>query len=359
MVLSASRLADQCRIEIDNVPVRYVPKPDNTADIEVIAKVCFDENIDVLYYPLAWQLPLKKISIIEEKANLKIVWYFPGAWYHLHHVLRVIPSLGIKASLPYIYQALIPRKLFVKQLLKTGIRPVITMTDYNKAMLEKCGYPAEQLFSIPPGKAPLPVVDDSELGFWDEIGEKLEGRPYFLFFGPPHIIRGVKQILKAFKRVIENNNEICLVCLFRSDKGLVVDWLKTDIEKSNYPEGRFFGVWQSVNGNDLGKFIKGSFAVLKPFLLVPSEIPLAVIEAAGYGKPVIGTGPDGTGCFIEQFGLTVSPADTKALSKAMLQLIDDKDLYSKKCQQAKKVYDAHPTWEEVANSWLECGKSVC
>lgn len=357
IVFSGSRLSEPCSLEIDNVPVRYVPKPDNTADIEAIAKVCFDENIDVLYYPLAWRLPLKKIGIIEEKANLKIVWYVPGAWYHLHHVSRAISSLGLKASLPYVYQAMIPRKLFVRQLLKTRVRPVITMTDYNKTMLEKSGYPAGQLFSIPPGKTPLPVVDDLDSTCWNEVSVKLAGRPYFLFFGPPQPIRGVGHILRAFKKVIKKNNEICLVCLFRSDAGLNPVKVQRKIDKMKFGK-RCICVWQSVSGADLDAFLTKCYAVVKPFLLVPSEIPLAVIETAGYGKPVIGTGPDGTGFFVEQFGLIVPPADSKALSNAMLQLMENKDLYLKKCQQAKKVYATHPTWSEVANSWLECGKQA-
>lgn len=358
MVLSGSRIAEHGKSDVRNVPVSNVPKPNNLTDIQAIAKACRENNIGVLYYPLSWRLPLNKVSVLEEKASLKIVWYVPGAWYNFRYVLRAIPSLGIKASLPYIYQSMIPRNIFVRQLLKTGVRPVITMTDYNKTMLEKCGYPAEQLFTIPPGRAPLSVVDDSNIRFWDENSEKLAGRPYFLFFGPPQPIRGVNHILIAFKKLVKKNKDICLVCLFRSDKGLVIGRLRDDIEKLETPQGRIFCIWNSVNDKDLHDFINNSYAVLKPFLLVPSEIPLAVIETAGYGKPVIGTGPDGTGYFVEQIGLMVPPADSKSLSKAMLQLIDDKELYSKKCQQAKKVYADHPTWPEVANSWLECGKSA-
>jgi glycosyltransferase involved in cell wall biosynthesis len=146
---------------------------------------------------------------------------------------------------------MIPRKLFVKQLLKTSTRPVITMTDHNKTMLEKSGYPAGQLFSIPPGKAPLPLVKESDSTCWDQISAKLDGRPYFLFFGPPHAIRGVRQILRAFRKVIEKNNEICLVCLFRSDKGMDIDDFKSKTEKLTLPQNRLFCIWGPVSGNDL------------------------------------------------------------------------------------------------------------
>ena len=115
--------------------------------------------------------------------------------------------------------------------------------------------------------------------------------------------------------------------------------------------------WESVEPADLDAFIKHSYAVLKPFLLVPSEIPLAVIEAAGYGKPVIATGPDGTGDFVDGFGLTVPFGCSKSLAEAMSDLLSDRGLYTEKCDAAKQVYEEHPTWDEVANQWLMAAQS--
>ena len=120
-------------------------------------------------------------------------------------------------------------------------------------------------------------------------------------------------------------------------------------------EKRLFCIWQSVPETDLDAFLGHCYAVLKPFLLVPSEIPLAVIEAAGYGKPVVSTGPDGTGLFAKQFGLMVPPSDASTLAEAMLRLLKDKNLYSEKCSAASRVYKNHPTWGEVAEKWLEVG----
>jgi glycosyltransferase involved in cell wall biosynthesis len=85
---------------------------------------------------------------------------------------------------------------------------------------------------------------------------------------------------------------------------------------------------------------------------------LAVIEAAGHRKPVITTGPGGTADFVRDFGLTVPPGRSQALAQAMLRLLDDKPLYAEKCAAAQRVYAAHPTWEEVAQSWLSVAEKA-
>ncbi len=115
---------------------------------------------------------------------------------------------------------------------------------------------------------------------------------------------------------------------------------------------RIFCVWESVAKADLNAFLEACHAVVLPFLLVPSEIPLAIIEAAGHHKPVITTGPGGTADFVREFGLAVPAGQSKALAEAMLRLLEDKQLHADKCGAAQRIYATHPTWDEVARSWL-------
>ncbi len=42
----------------------------------------------------------------------------------------------------------------------------------------------------------------------------------------------------------------------------------------------------------------------------------------------------------------------------MLRLLEDKQLYAKKCAAAERVYAAHPTWEDVAQSWLSVAEQA-
>jgi glycosyltransferase involved in cell wall biosynthesis len=347
----------QAQVTINDVQVNKLPKPVNTQSINALAAFCEKKQIQAIYFPLAWKLSLQLHQELARSLKAKIIWYIPGAWYSFKQAIKSIRHLGLKASMPFLYQSIVPRKRFVKQLLKIGDSPIITMTDYNRNKLIDSGCPGNIVFSIPPGKASLPKERGSDRPVFDGIFKKLNNRPYFLFFGPPQAIRGINQILEAFKRVAQKNEHLCLVCLFRSDKDLHVERLKNTIDNSGM-DGRLFCVWESVAGQELDLFLEHCYGVLKPFLLVPSEIPLAIIETAGYGKPVIGTGPDGTGCFIEQFGLMVPPADSAALAEAMLELRTNKDLYDLKCQRAKEIYDSHPDWNHVALQWLKVAQTT-
>ncbi len=349
IVLSGSKKRNEPNWLNKGIQIKAVQKSLNRVGLDKLAAICRDEGVEVLYWPLDWRKPRTDVLQLEN-VGLRVIWYVPGAYYRLIPVLKVAPYLGLKAVLPYLAQAVMPKRYYVRRLTKNGVRPLIMMSDYSRAMTIRAGYPEKAVFSIPPGKAPL-VSSDDKSSVFEETKEKIDGRPYFLFFGPPQAIRGVEQILKAFKRVSSKNADVCLVCLFREDRGLDAESLRVRIQGMKFGK-QLISVWESVSKTDLDLFLRNCYAVLKPFLLVPSEIPLAVIEAAGYGKPVISTGPDGTGCFAEQFGLMVPPANYRALAEAMLILLNDRQLYEKKCAAGARVYADHPTWENVAEQWL-------
>lgn len=353
VVFSGTDGAEGQKEKLHGVRVIKVPKPKDRKSFRFFADVCKKETIGCLYYPRSWANASTKILELED-IGLKIVWYIPGAWYHFKQVLSASKWLGIKSAAPYIAQSLMPRRFYVNLLCSRGRRNIIVMSDYVRDRLITSGYSVEYVHAIPPGKALLAKDQHGQPEIFNNVQKTLAHRPYFLFFGPPQRIRGINHILRAFKEVSENFDEICLICLFRSDKELQTDKMRSRIEKMKL-EKRLFCIWQSVSKADMDAFLRHCYAVLKPFLLVPSEIPLAVIEAAGYGKPVIATGPDGTGLFARQFGLMVPPGNAKALAEAMLQLLKDRNLYSEKCSAAGTVYKNHPTWDEVAEKWLEAG----
>lgn len=331
------------------VRVREVRKPKNRHNLEPLGEVCREERIEVLYWPLDWRRARTDLLSLE-RVGLQVVWYIPGAWYGLRQVMRAMCLMRSCATLSYLAQVLAPKHRFVRALLAQGARPLITMTDCTRDKLIQLGYPCDAVAAIPPGKEPLPAVGGPSALF-NRWREALGDDPYFLFFGPPQAIRGVGQMLSAFQQVAQNHASVRLVCLFRADPGVnTTSWQQ---RVSRLPcRDRIVAVWESVNRGDLAAFLSGCHAVLQPFLLVPSEIPLAVIESAGYGKPVISTGPSGTGLFAQQFGLMVPPGNAKALAEAMMCLLTNKALYADKCRAALRVYENHPTWDMVAARWL-------
>ncbi len=331
-------------------PVEEIAKPYSREGMDKLRRMLRREEFDVLFWPVAWCRDRGQVGLLRD-SSIPIVWYIPGACYLLRQVVRAIPDVNWRATLPFLIQSIYPKKRLVRSL-RRAAGLMITMSQFSRAAVCRAGWPAQDVFFIPPGK---PVDDAPPPGeasmIFQAVQHQLCGRPFYLFLGPPANIRGIRQLFQAFHLLACQRPDVCLVCLFRSDRGTDVVNVRRRVEQGPHAD-RIMGVWQSVEKVDLDAFLEACHAVVLPFLLVPSEIPLAVIEAAGHRKPVITTGPGGTADFVRDFGLAVPVGHSSALSSAMLQLLNDGQLYADKCRAAARRYAAHPTWEETALSWL-------
>ena len=304
---------------------------------------------DVAFWPLSWATsspgPREPSGVASS-----FVWYIPGAHYRLRHVLGALPHLGPRLSLPYLAQALFPPRLWARGLRSAGEHPLITMTDYSADRAVMAGYPSDLTETIFPGRSERPPRSGPSARvdrIWNEIGDD----PVFLFFGPPLEIRGVNFLLSAFQELTKMNEGARLLCLFREDRlGISAEMRKT-IAGLDLGD-RLICIWDSLEEGELVECIHRSHVVALPFLLVPSEIPLSVIEAAGLGKPVITTGPGGTGQFVSRYGAQVPPGDVRALANAMLRFLEEPDYYAERSDAARSAFARHPTWDQVAEAWV-------
>jgi phosphatidyl-myo-inositol dimannoside synthase len=306
---------------------------------------------------VAWWADRRQEDFLR-RAPIPIVWYVPGACYLLRQALRAVPDLGVRTALPFLIQSIYPKRRLLRKLRSPATNLMITASEFNRSAVCRAGWPAGDVFVVPPGRPAqrLPTNGD-EPAIFHAAQRQLAGRPFYLFLGPPTGIRGIRQLLQAFDLLADERPDVCLVCLFRSDPGADVAGLRRRMESEPYAE-RTVCVWQSVGQIDLDAFLEACYAVVLPFLLVPSEIPLAVIEAAGHRKPVITTGPGGTADFVRDFGLAVPSGRSKVLARAMLRLLDDRLLYAHKCRQAQRAFAAHPTWDQVAQLWLSVAREA-
>ncbi len=331
-------------------PVVEVAKPYASGTRDNLQRLVQRERFDVLFWPVAWCSARRQGRVL--RTSLPIIWYVPGACYSLRQAVRAIPDLGIRSVLPFVLQSVYPKRHLVRRIRCPAGSLMITASPFSRSAVCRAGWPAEDVFAIPPGKAADhgSATGDEPIVF-NAVRSRLAGRPFYLFLGPPTGIRGIRQLLQAFGWLARQRPEVSLVCLFRSDAHTDVARLRRKVEGGSFSD-RIICLWQSVGRADLDAFLEACHAVVLPLLLVPSEIPLAVIEAAGHRKPVITTGPGGTADFVREFGLAVPSGHGKALTEAMLRLLDDQPLYAEKCGAAARMYAAHPTWDEVARRWL-------
>lgn len=338
---------------IAGIRVAHVHRPKGEPEAAGFCARLVEEGVHGVYFPVAPGSLYMYLAQLLRRSGVSLTWYYPGAWYTHRQVLRAMRVMSLRKLLPYIYQALIPKRFWLARLKALGNYPMIAMTDYTADQLRAHGYPADRIFAIPPGKAPVAQrgeVSSACIHIEQAVGDAR----FFLFFGPPNPIRGVYHLLDAFSNVSRNHPDVKLVCLFRGDNNVDSTVIRARVARMDLGD-RLIAHWQSVGPADLDRLLKRCYAVLKPFVIVPSEIPLAVIETAEYGKPVIGFEGDGTGEFIGRFGLVAKHGDSDDLARKMQRLLDESAFYDERCQAAHDVYAAHPDWREVAEMWLRTG----
>ncbi len=350
-VLSGRRHPTGDRWAYGSCLVEEVEKPYSHGPMDHFQRVIHREKFDVLFWPVAWCNARRQGSLLR-RTSIPIVWYVPGACYLARQAVRAIPDLGVGSAFPFLLQSLYPKRYLVKKLRSRATSLMITASPFNRSALCRAGWPGTDIFVVPPGKAvDRASPNGQEPTVFNAAKSRLGGRPFYLYLGPPTRIRGIRQLLKAFDLLAGRRADVCLVCLFRSDPQTEVGTVRKIVESGPHAE-RILCVWDSVERVDLNAFLEACHAVVLPFLLVPSEIPLAVIEATGHGKPVITTGPGGTADFVRDAGLAVPSGQSRPLAEAMLRLLDDQQLHADQCGAAQRRYATHPTWDEVARSWL-------
>jgi len=310
---------------------------------------------DVVFWPVGWRESIRRIRIIGD-FGIPIVGYFPGGCYSFQSVLFAIRHVGFRAILPYLLESVCQQVRPLNFLKKNGFRRLISMTKMTSDRAIASGWSRDQVYTIPPGRNNK-IIDRKTQSLPASILTWLKNRPYYLFVGPPSRIRGVYEMLEAFDKAAARIRDLCLICLFRPDDILDSGHIRGRIQSLKY-KNRVFAIWESLGKEELNAFVKSCHAIIMPFLLVPSEIPLSIIETMAWGKPVITTTSGGTGKFVSPFGIVTQPGSIDSLAKAFVDLIEDPNLYRDKCKVAVKGYSLHPTWEEISLSWLNAAKSA-
>jgi glycosyltransferase involved in cell wall biosynthesis len=310
-----------------------------------------EQSIDVIFWPLTWREPRWRLRVLDTLRIAK-VGYFPGGIYSIRACIYALRKLGLTATAPYLADSIVSKRRLIQLAMDVGITDFIALSETTALAALGSGWSQEHVHYIPPGKEVLAIRDQVKI---PELTSPLKDHPFFLFMGPPSGIRGIHELLDAFEIVARRNSVIQLICLFRPDDELDSAKIKQVINRSGYKD-RIHTKWTTLDRPTLDGYVSKATAIVIPFILVPAEIPLAIIEALALNKPVIATSPGGTGNFVKQFGFSPRVGDIRELADAMLSLVENVEIYNEKCRQAQRVYEALNDWSEMADSWLNVAR---
>ena len=88
--------------------------------------------------------------------------------------------------------------------------------------------------------------------------------------------------------------------------------------------------------------------VVLPFVVVPSDVPIAVLEALARGKPVIASAVDGIPELVRGRGAVVDPLDKRQMAAAMIELAGSESMRRQMARASRDFMMAHPDWDKVA-----------
>ncbi len=330
---------------VDDIPVHSVLslRGSNSNQVRELIKRLNPDSVVVLVTPLnlattGWYDLFRKIPA---HAFASYPFYKRS---QLFAALRKV-EFGVLSS--YLRHMLIPEN-FWKKKLRLLFKSVISQSESTRIQLSGIIKGRPPVHSITPGiDKDRWVMRCSE---WP-----LESGTQYLYVGRASCIRGFYVALDAMARLKDHNIKLKVLARGADSAALELIGKQVKQRKLNH-RVEVIGGW--LDQQCLVDEIQVATAVLLPFVLVPSELPVSVMEAIVCGTPVITTNIDGLPSSVGEAGLVVKQGCSKQLALAMLDLHVDKEKLERCRIACIRQADQMHSWDEMGAQWEEvlgCG----
>lgn len=301
-------------------------------NVEFMNNIINKYSIDLIFVPLSWRLKNAHVRIYRH-CKCKVVGYVSGSYYSIKKLLPNFLCLELRQSYLYLLEALFPNWLFSFKLKKSNITDILCFNPETRKEIKTNLGSDFNYYDIFPGKDSISITP--------EKSEK-----YFLYFGSTAPIRGLFFLLKSFHVFRKKNKDFKLKCLIRKDR------FRVDNKNKKY-EGVEI-ITKNLTRAEFFKYISNCYAVVLPFLIVPSEIPLSFWEVMQLQKPII-TIPNGTVSSLLKDTVYVSKkVNINSLSSVLYKTIENDGIENNCILKKQNDFIAKiPNWEEVGEQWEE------
>lgn len=291
-----------------------------------------------------------------KQIDAPIIGMFTGPIYRLSDITRIGAGeilKNIKFLSAHIIYASLPA-FFIRGVVNSPqCSKIFVMSRKNKEIISKMGGNQNKIIHIPVG------IDEYDLETSDEYNSIIrkyaldESSFNILYFGSPLTIRGVDSLLKAFSKVINEYSHVKLLILSRCrDNELSHEELETqNLILRLGIENNVRVVSGFLDREEVKKFISFSDLIALPFKIVPSDVPISILESMALGKTVISTAVDGIPELLEDGrGFVVKPNDEEDLAEKIIFSIQNQDMTRNIGKKAASYMQAYPSWHDVSES---------
>jgi len=307
----------------------------NSGEVDAVIRDIGPDRCVVLITPLnlvtsAWYRSLGEIGAYA---------FASYTFYTAAEIVRALRRVEPGVVRSYARHLLVPRILWAGSLAR-HFRGVICQSQTSRDRLADLTRNALAVHAIMPGI-------DRQL--WSPpAGRDAGDGGDFLYVGAATRIRGFHVALDAMAML--GDPGIRLRVLARGSGGGELAAIQKQVEL------RGLGDRVSVAGGwleqpDLVREIRAAKAVLLPFVLVPSELPVSVMEAIACGTPVIASDIDGLPSTVGDAGLLVRQGDAADLARAIGLLHGDGAERERRRDACVAQAQRMPSWDRMCEQW--------
>lgn len=297
-----------------------------------------------------------------------VIGVFTSPIYRARELLRlgVLQLLqGYRLTTVHLLGLLVPGVLVHRVLHQGLIEQLVVECETTRIRLTERGVPVNRVHIVRPGVDPAwfetALSPAGRARMRKELGFSAED---FVvgYFGPPTPLRGLPNLIKATAMAREKDPRVRLLVLSRQRDGepraehLAVEGL---IERSGAKQWTHM-MTGFLPQEQLVQTVSACDVVALPFDLVPSDVPLSVLETMALGTPVITTQ---VACLPElvprETGVRVPPGKPSALAEAIQILMADTELRQRlgKAGKGRILYYSESSRKDCA-TWHKLLKSL-
>jgi glycosyltransferase involved in cell wall biosynthesis len=287
--------------------------------------------------------------------NTHVIGIFTSPIYRLEQFIK----LGFANLVENFRQAglhliccLVPNGFLRYGMEKSGLHSLVVQTDTTFRQLIDLNLWSRDTQVITPGVDPAwfrsAMQKNGDLRH--ELGYR-SGDTLVIYYGSPAPIRGLPDLVKAFYLAREHDPSLRLLVLSRRrNSELIRENAALDgLVSSNQYHQDIQIIDGYLDTESLIDHVASADIVALPFKLVPSDAPLAPLEALALGKPVVVTRVASLPELVSRGkNYLVEPADPVSLSQALLKAAQDNRM-----RGTTNLRTTMRTWKEMAVEWSQ------
>lgn len=269
--------------------------------------------------------------------------------FFLKPLARQLPIVLTVHDVKPHYKRFVSRDSFIKRSLQIPRRLIVHYEDGKRQLADHWGICPGHIDVIPHGI--MPVQNSPGLM---EAREKLnlpQDRLIILFFGGIRPNKGLDVLLKALKIVKSHNERVLLVIagglLGRFSFESYSDMIKKINLSDNVKTFIHF-----IPEEDVDYFFAASDLVVLPYLKFEAQSGV-LLRAYAHKKPVVASNVGAMGELVssDNIGLTVEPGAVEPLAQAVINALDDLDIFQSR--YSPELEKKH-SWEHIAELTIRC-----